>query len=681
MTNRISAESTGPTVYRPEPISHTGIRRNVAFWSLRSRDCRFESCTNGYLVDPAACRVVVDPALDEIAQRLAVRLAGEWLHLMADGVPAPRAGLAAARAAAQFAVAEYRESANHLDWVGTMAGDAIPDVGRLAEIWRELGSHCAGAPIEAVGEEFSCIRSLWAVLGAAESIMETGGDIRLLRDPQSDLNGYGCSHRPRPWAVTFASSTASSVSERGYEAADRTRLRLTAAMLRSGTRKAIADEAVAVRRTIGRGLGLKRGGAVVLAASGTDSELLALALSHLPAADRPISTILLAPEETGSGVPMAAIGRHFAIDTANGHDVSRAAPIEGYRPDTELVSVPLRDEDGVPRPLDSVEADIAAAVAGAVAAGRRVILHALDLSKTGLLAPSMTLLRDLRSRFGDALDIVVDACQLRIAPARVQAYLDLDAVVQVTGSKFLTGPPFAGAALLPPAIARRLEGGALPQGLDAYFGRGEWPPGARAARGLPEGANYGLVLRWRAALAEYRALVGVADARKAEVIDRFGETVRSAIDRHEIFILQPAPALARDGDGWDCRRSVFAFAVRAPGSSEHLLGPAEARHLYHWLNADCSDLFEMDAERRIASRICHIGQPVALPDGRGGQVGWLRVSAGARLISGEPSHRGLAIRRRLDREMDDLGLVFDKIALLHANWARVEEADPRPCYR
>ena len=51
-------------------------------------------------------------------------------------------------------------------------------------------------------------------------LMATGGAIRLRTDPETLLNGYGCSHRPRPWAITFASSTASSVSERGYMAAD-----------------------------------------------------------------------------------------------------------------------------------------------------------------------------------------------------------------------------------------------------------------------------------------------------------------------------------------------------------------------------------------------------------------------------------------------------------------------------
>ena len=676
----------------PEPARLTGaradmpvsaeLRRNVAFWMLREMEYRFGQARSDLVIDFAGCQMTIDEAAGAAVARITARLAGEWMALVRAGVPVPLAGLAAARVAAQFAEAEHLSLPEGLGWAATMAADLPPGAARLADVSRRLTEYVAGA-VAAVADEAAIarLRALWPLIGIAESIMETGGDIRLMRDPQSNLNGYGCSHRPRPWAVTFASSTASSVSERGYEAADRLRLKITAAMLLDGTRRPIERHAIAVRRTIGRDFGLPRGGTVVLAASGTDSELLALALSHLPDAARPITTILLAPEETGSGVPMAAVGRHFAIDTANGHDVSRAAPIEGFRPDTELVSIPLRDERGAPRHHDAVEAEIVAAVEAAVASGRRVILHALDLSKTGLLAPSMALLQRLRTRFGDMLDIVVDACQLRIAPARIRAYLDLDAVVQVTGSKFLTGPPFAGAALIPPAIARRLRRGRLPAGLEAYFSRGEWPPAAKAAVALPEGANYGLLLRWRAALAEFRALAAVTDARKAEVILRFRKAVEAAVARHGVFVLQDVPDPAREGEGWDTLRSVFAFAVRAPGAADRLLDPAAARRLYHWLNADCAALFDTAAERSVAARICHIGQPVALPDGAGGQVGWLRVSAGARLISGEPSHRGLATERRLGREMADLALVFDKIALLRAQWERVAEADPRPRYR
>lgn len=560
-----------------------------------------------------------------------------------------------------------------------MGAPDAPSADALAEAWRTLRALDPDAPdlLDAAGVEM--FRDLWPLIGTAEAIMATGGDVRLLCDPVTALNGYGCSHRPRPWAITFASSTASSVSERGYAAADKARRRITAAMLAAGERHVVFQESQHIRGAITRYFGLPKDSAVVLAASGTDSELLALALTHLAEPERPVLNILLAPEETGSGVPVAAVGRHFAVNTAGGQDVNRETLIEGFRPDTILHVIPLRDGDGLARPARDVATAITDAVEHGVAAGRRVILHALDLSKTGLLAPGIGLLCDLRARFGNAFDIVVDACQMRLSPERVRAYLALDAVVQITGSKFFTGPPFTGAALLPPAIAARLARGRLPAGLDAYFGRGEWLGEAETARQLRDSVNYGLALRWRAALAEMSAFAAVPEARTIEILDRFAETVAVSIARHGIFALQSVPPLTRDSDGWDASRSIFAFAVRAPFDADRFMGLNEARKLYQWLNADCSVCFSDAASRALAARICHIGQPVALSDGTG-TMGLLRVSAGARLVSGEPSHRGLYAARRLDREMTDLAAVFDKIALLRPAWARVAAANPLPRY-
>jgi hypothetical protein len=678
--NLLSRRNNEPPINRSTLDSRRRIKHDAQFWSLRAGNWRYLASATPLVIDKSGLVTIGGDAEKYVVLTLA-RLAGEWLHLVRRGAPTILAGWAAARVAAQFARAEHFPPDDQTAWIAAMAADRAPSIDLLKTMAATLRKYWSGMTAEFSGDDAARIVVLWPAIGTCETIMEMGGDIRLLRDPQTDLNGYGCSHRPRPWAVTFASSTASSISERGYEAADRARIRLTANMLKSGDQSAIRTEASAVRRAIGRAIGMPPGGGIALAASGTDSELLALALCHLPAADHPITTILLAPEETGSGVPMAAMGRHFAVDTANGHDVSRSSPIIGFRADTALVPIALRDQTGEVRNSDTVEAEITEAVMFAVAAGRRVILHALDLSKTGLLAPSMDLLRALRKKFPDKLDIVVDACQLRIGPERIHAYLAIDALVQITGSKFLTGPPFAGAALMSPAIAARLKSGYLPAGLDAYFSQGEWPQGATAAHNLPDGANFGLLLRWRAALAEYRAFAAVSDVHKRSIIQRFEATVLQAIERHPFLVLQQVPSLQRDSPLWDEQRTVFAFAIRNPEDANSLLDPKPMRRLYRWLNADCGGLFEGARDRQIASRICHIGQPVALPNKQGSQTGWLRVSAGARLISGEPSHRGLAIERRTTREMDDLTAVFDKIALLHANWNCIEAADPVARYR
>src|SRR5699024_178783 len=52
-----------------------------------------------------------------------------------------------------------------------------------------------------------------------EYLMTLGGDFRLKVDPDELLNKYGCRPFPRPEAFTFASSTASSISNTAYNRA------------------------------------------------------------------------------------------------------------------------------------------------------------------------------------------------------------------------------------------------------------------------------------------------------------------------------------------------------------------------------------------------------------------------------------------------------------------------------
>jgi hypothetical protein len=611
-----------------------------------------------------------------------LRLALEWAWLQRRlGVTDAAAGLAASRATALFIQAEMdgltaADRAALPGWVAAMASEVAPTAADLKAVAAELPGGPAGPAT------LARVRSIWNLLGTADALMETGGDIRLHRDPLSALNGYGCSHRPRPWAITFASSTASSSSERGYLAADLERLKTTVKLLaRHRKFPPVRASLAAVRRGLGQVFGLDAATQVVLAASGTDTELLALALTHLAPAAAPILNILIAPEETGRGVPMAARGVHFAVDTARGHDVAFESPITGFRPDTEIANVCLRHRDGALRPAAEVEAEISAIVASGIGAGKQVILHVLDLSKTGLLAPDPTYLAGLRALYGRRFDIVVDACQARLSARAVNAYLQLDAVVLITGSKFFTGPPFTGALLVPAAIARRLAQGRLPAGLDAYFGRDEFPEGCEAASLLPPFGNYGLSLRWHAALAEMRAFRLVAPPRRAEILQRFGEVVRNAIAANPALSLLPVLPISRGeiAEMWERLPSIFSFSMRSPVTPERSLDPAEARAVYIWLNADLSEILP---DHQAAGRICHIGQPVSLPRPDGaGSMGVLRVSAGARLFSGEPSHKGLAGPERLQREFADLATVFEKIGLILEHFQELKAANPAPHYR
>lgn len=635
------------------------------------------------------------------------------------------AGLCAARTAALFwqldGPSDEAVVSSQPCWLEAMAGETVPEPIVLNLVWARvrnlqgssyrllraarLGMDDSQVPIAVIRR----LQPIWDLLGPAEWLMAQGGDQRLVVDPRTGLNHYGCSHRPRPWAITFASSTASSLSERGFGGAEACRRRIAAAAFNGCVTTALALEAHAVRADIAVHYGLSSdslalGGAsgseVVLAASGTDCELLALALAERRG---PVSSILTAPEETGTGVPLAAGGRHFACDTSGQQQVSKGATITGFRTDTRVLALPVRHADGTLRTPAEIEKDCVELVAAERHAGRRVLLHLLDLSKTGLLAPSLACLERLQAAHGDGIDIVVDACQARLDQRRVRDYLAHGWMVMITGSKFFTGPPFCGAVLLPRQIANRLSDGRnLPAGLAAYGCRTDWPEWMEAASHLPGGVNLGMVLRWQAALAEMQAFAAVPAAQLRSRLSFFLTEVRDSISISSDLVLIEVPAADRtllpavdESDpglqpeqSWDQLQTILSFLVLEPhqGSEGGMpLTMQRARLLYRWLNADVLHVLPgaiSGEDRQLARLLCHIGQPAPVlhPALAGQPAGALRISAGARLLSGEPSHEGLDVNCRLAREIADAQRVLGKIALLLRHWDALQAADPEPTY-
>ena len=626
-------------------------------------------------------------SLAEPAGAVRLRHGIELALLRAADVPAALAGLAAARVAAHFAAFERTvhtsEPPPPPGWMVALSTDLPPPEPVLAELWRGLAAHQPDADVHLPADVARRLGDVWPLLAPVETLLQSGGDVRLKIDPDTGLNAYGSSHRPRPWAITFASSTASSCSERSFAAAEQARRRTLTAALRDGAGKAQADAAQVVKRGIAAYYEPPPATEIVLAASGTDTELFALALAQLHATPKPIVNLLMAPEETGSGVPLAAAGRHFAIDTAGRAAVEKGSLIDGFPATTRVASVAVRDAAGSQRPMAAIDAEVCALAEAAIARHERVVLHLLDLSKTGLLAPGLACLHRLQARFPDDVDIVVDACQARLEAGRVRAYLEAGWIVLVTGSKFFTGPPFAGALLVPPSVAARLRR-PLPAGLADYTGRHQWPKGSVAAAALPDRHNIGLCLRWEATLAEMRAFAAVEPAWRRRVLSRFADAVQAAVGSCTDLRALSVPDVCRPAipQAWDDVPTIFGFAVLAPPDAQgrrRPMNPADARLVYHWLNSDLRGVLP-GADPDLAALRCHIGQPapVHVPDD--GIAGILRISAGARLVSGEPSHAGLDGEDRLQREIDSVSRIAAKISLIVRCWSCLAESAVRPTF-
>ncbi|MBU6474753.1 MAG: hypothetical protein KGQ70_02195, partial [Alphaproteobacteria bacterium] len=462
-------------------------------------------------------------------------------------------------------------------------------------------------------------------------LLTSGGDPRLALDPESNMNGYGCQPAPRPEAIAFSSTTASSISDPAYLRVSAARLEL----MRGGTESAAFDARMERMRETLKEYLLPAGerAEAVFSPSGTDGQVLALFAARALLGPR-VTSVVVGANETGSGTAFTARGRHFGTRTAQGVAVEKDKGISALADGTESVDVPLRDGAGRLRPVADVDKAVVSAVEKAVAAGGRVLLQTMDASKLGCRAPSARCLKDIAARFPDDVLVVVDACQMRLGRGRIAEYLRRGYVILLTGSKFFAGPPFSGALLVPEKISARLAAvAAVPEGLADYSNRGDWPMAWQGIRaGLPPRRNLGQWLRWEAALEEMRLYFAVPETRRRAALEGFAAAVARHVEGAPSLSLLPAPPTdASDDidDGEMAVRTVFPFFVRRGGEN---LAAEDCKKIYQALNRDVSAALPAgapEAEKLLAARLCHIGQPVAV-----GEAAVLRIAAGARTVYG-----------------------------------------------
>jgi hypothetical protein len=405
----------------------------------------------------------------------------------------------------------------------------------------------------------------------------SGGDGRIAADRLTGLNKYFCPAVPRPDLVCASSCTASPVSVEGFDiaAAAFADIVRTPSPRQQAVRLTALTEAIQARLL--RYYGITGLAEVLLCPSGTDA---LLTTAMLIAAERPgeaITAILPSASETGTGVPMAAAGRVFDGPDSGSPLIECAG---------KTVEIPLRSANGSPRQEDEVNNAFAAAAAAATG---NVIVFLTHSTKTGLIAPTSP---------PEGVNVIVDACQARIEPETVAAYLRRGWPVVVTGSKFFGGPAFSGAVLFP--------GARLPQ---AGWRHPQRPDPGDAVR-------LGTALRWIAALAGLDAFEPLA-ADMARVLADRATAVKRAIASNSALVA--IDGLRPCGPGWADRPSIFVFGLRDPLDRRRLLSAAELRPLYE----------------RLGQAGILLGQPVGL-----GRFGGLRLAFGARDLL-EPDNRAL----------------------------------------
>ena len=424
-----------------------------------------------------------------------------------------------------------------------------------------------------------------------------GGDQRIALDPVTGRNRYGCLPEPEPDLLALGSSTASVISEAGYRASERLRQRLSASPIALPT--ACAREGRRQSRELIQLLGLEDcPPRVILGASGTD-------LHHQAA--------LLAGNGAGR------LGSVMVEDAETGRDVGKALTGAGR----EVRRLRLREENGLPREQARVDAEAAAAVAAVLEHQDHCLLVMTDLSKTGLIAPSPALAASLQADHAGRVTVLVDACQMRLATPTLRQYLSQGFWVVMTGSKFLGGPTFSGALLLPESTT-------------------DTPVDALGVTLQP-----GLLLRWEAALEELRAFAALDAITVEQTLSGFARCASEQIETLKHLSPLASHKIHRDAASWDAEQTIFPFVpIMADGSPLPL---NLTKDLYHGMLSPYPEW-----ERTGASLRVQLGQPVACGYRRGQPAHALRLCASARLVV-------QAAREGLTPLLDQLQAALEKV--------------------
>lgn len=515
-----------------------------------------------------------------------------------------------------------------------------------------------------------------------ERLLLSGGDTRLLIDSETGLNRYGVPPRPRQHAILFSSSTASSISEHGF---------LLCEMLRQFLQFALGEgegDAAVLRRLVdatGRAilnlLGLDEHEAdVAIVPSGTDSELLSvlLACSSVPSCG--VSNVIVAPEEVGRGTALAAAGCRFDSLGPDGAQVELGTSV-WMGINASVVGVSVRDANGHLRPEEAVGKEFLGLCRDAISQGRRVLAHMVFCSKTGVEAPAASVIDDVLAQWPDQVDVVLDACQLRADFDHLGDWVRKGCMVQVTGSKFLTGPPFSGALVVPGRYrSRDLKLKKVLQQSSTVSAMGDWFKCWPDADDVGEPVTgFGPVFRWLPALAEARLFQRLPKRVIDYAFDRFRQALIERVMRANAIRLIDVAGVPQDN--YVPPNYILSFEILGTyvdGTIE-ALRDADCQNFFELLNRNCADLPAgwTKEECELVCKCVHLGQPVTLGHGPKA-VTVLRFVLGARFFN-TVGHAPEDLREAaLESEIADAKYAIDKIELLAARWWRIA---PMACHK
>jgi|AntRauTorckE5430_2_1112549.scaffolds.fasta_scaffold00422_11 hypothetical protein len=358
------------------------------------------------------------------------------------------------------------------------------------------------------------------------------------------------------------------------------------------------------RRRLAQYLNLPSGAEIILCPSGSDAEYIPIAMAKALHPTKFIANGITQFNEIGAGTEPASRGDYFSTHAPflGANDLKTLSGFDGIKG----LFINARNDDGSVRVSASEEMN--EFCSRQLEEGFYPIIHGVFGGKTGVRDTVMPGSQEV----GDKSMGVVDACQGRFTLDEIKQWMNQESVVLFTTSKFFQAPPFCGAVIVPPGIAKKLSSAPAPMnmiadsmGLGAFLTDKELPVCLQNWKNALKNEgnnNVGLALRWEAGLAAMEALSSVPDTDRMSVSHEWASAVKFMVDSDDLL------------DIFSIERSIVS--IRIGKHSGGWLDMVEARDLYRWMSLEISGLIPhaTDDERMALSTIIYIGQPVSVSD-------------------------------------------------------------------
>lgn len=374
-----------------------------------------------------------------------------------------------------------------------------------------------------------------------EELIIRGGDERLELGP-SGVNKYNVNPVQHADVFNRGSCTCSPFSPDGYKAAAALHERLSPAEF-----DRVREEHT---RKIKNLINYKDHDRfdVFFAPSGSDLCYYQLLFAKLIAPDRDIFNLVTCPEELGSGSIAAFQGKYFFRRNQFGDEVTIGQAISDEL-NIECHTLPARAADG-----------------GIISHSRSIIdvvhqNYEKSSVNANLVIGSKSGIENniaVVSQVPDDVLWTIDLCQFRASRVLINGLLGMNCSVMLTGSKFYQNPPFCAVLLVPKTVSERFRNvrAELVEPFGSIFSRHDIPDSFPEIRQyLPDYRNYGLLLRWEAALEEMVALAELDSYEVSDRIDAWNSFVVGKLAEKDCFQLMPGQE--------ETNKTIISFRVKS----------------------------------------------------------------------------------------------------------------------